>query len=67
MALVVDADCNIVTEIAIEGLPELEEGSSEVSFLCEVDPKASKRPVVMLRYITREQPETVTLEFSPHK
>lgn len=66
-ARVVDADCRIIAEVAIEGLPELDEGSNEVYFLCEVDPKAEQHPVVTLRYITREQPETVTLEGTPHK
>ena len=66
-ARVVDADYNIITEVAIEGLPELDEGGSEVYFLCEVDPEAGQFPVVTLRYATREQPEWVTLENTPNK
>ena len=54
-AWVVDADYHQLEEVAIEGLAELDMDSSEVYFLCEVDPSAKKRPEVTLRYITRSQ------------
>lgn len=66
-ARVVDADYHIITEVTIEGLPEFDKGGNEVYFICEVDPEAQQRPLVTLRYITREQPETITLETSPNK
>ena len=66
-ARVVDADYNTVSEVNIEGLAELDQGGNEVYFLCEVDPETTKRPVVTLRYITRERPETVILEATPNK
>ena len=55
-ALVVDANYNRLEEVSIEGLPELSQGTNEVSFLCEVDPAAEKLPLVRLRYITKESP-----------
>lgn len=54
-AWVVDADYHKLEEVTIEGLAELDVDSSEVYFLCEVDPTAKKRPDVTLRYITRSQ------------
>lgn len=66
-ALLVDANDKILSEITIEGLPELDEGSNEVYFICEVAPEGEQLPVVTLRYITREQPETVTLGITPNK
>lgn len=66
-AKVVDANYNIIAEVAIEGLAELDEGGNEVYFLCEMDPEAKQRPVVTLRYITREHPEIITLGPSPNK
>ena len=62
-ALVVDANGNILQKLAIEGLAELAQGDNEVSLFCEVDPTAETRPMVRLRYITREPPMTV----HPHK
>lgn len=66
-ARVVDADYHVVSEVEIEGLPELEEGGNEVNFLCEVDPAVRQRPVVTLRYFTRGQPEVIVLEEAPQK
>ena len=54
-AYVVDADYHRLEEVTIEGLAELDVDSSEVYFLCEVDPTAKKRPEVSLRYLTRSQ------------
>lgn len=55
-AYVVDANCRRIAEVPIEGLPALSKGENEVSFYCEVDPSVEQRPVVRLRYITREMP-----------
>ena len=52
-AWVVDADYHKLEEVVIEGLAELEEGSNEVYFLCEVNPVLKQHPMVTLRYLTR--------------
>ena len=61
-AWVVDADYHKLEEVTIEGLAELEEGSNEVYFLCEIDPVLTKRPVVTLRYLTRSQQMVMGME-----
>ena len=61
-AWVVDADYHIIEEVFIEGLAELEEGSNEVYFLCEVNPALKQRPVVSLRYITRSLQMVMEME-----
>lgn len=62
IAWVVDADYHKLEEVLIEGLAELDEGSNEVYFLCEVDPSLKKRPEVSLRYLTRSQQMMIDLE-----
>jgi hypothetical protein len=61
-AWVVDADYHKIEEVFIEGLAELEEGSNEVYFLCEVNPALKQRPVVSLRYITRSLQMVMEME-----
>ena len=61
-ARVVDADFHVVEEVAVEGLAELDEGSSEAYFLCEVDPALREPPVVTLRYITRSLQMVMKME-----
>lgn len=61
-ACVVDADYHKLEEFLVEGLAELDEGDSEVYFLCEVNPALKKRPVVSLRYLTRSQQMMMNLE-----
>ena len=62
IAWVVDADYHKLEEVLIEGLAELDEGSNEVYFLCEVNPSLKKRPEVSLRYLTRSQQMMIDLE-----
>ena len=62
-AYVMDVNYNKLKTVPVEGLPELAQGDNEVTFFCEVDPSAEQRPVVKLRYITREQPFVIY----PHK
>lgn len=66
-ARVVDAAFHVLEEVAIEGLAELDKGDNEVYFLCEANPVAEHRPEVTLRYVTREHPETITIDAAPHK
>lgn len=58
VAYVMDANYKTIEEVNIEGMSELPKGSSEVYLLCEADPEA-ERPVVTVRYITREKPEVI--------
>lgn len=65
-ARVVDADDHQLDEVVIEGLAELDKDDSEVYFLCEVDPLATKRPVVTLRYVTRSLQMVKKMERYPY-
>ena len=54
VAYVMDANYKKLAEIAVEGLAELPEGTSEVRFYCETE-KEGDRPVVTVRYFTSSQ------------
>ena len=52
-AFITDANFNPIEEVAAEGLSFLDEGVSEVSFACEVQPGKKKQPYINIRYYTR--------------
>lgn len=51
IALLMDANYKTIKEVPIEGISELPAGTSEATFLCEVE-KEGETPEVTLRYIT---------------
>ena len=58
-AYITDLNFNKLEEVFPQGVSFLEEGSSEVSFTCEVKAEKEKNPDVTVRYITRNKPETI--------
>ena len=52
---ITDGDFNTLKEMAVEGLPVLPAGETEVTFTCEAR-GADKLPEVRVRYQTRETP-----------
>lgn len=54
VAYVMDANYKKLAEIAVEGVAELPEGTSEVCFYCETE-KEGDRPMVTVRYFTSSQ------------
>jgi len=52
-AYITDLNFNKLEEVFPQGVSFLEEGSSEVSFTCEVKAEKEKNPDVTVRYITR--------------
>ena len=61
-ARVTDGNYNTISHVTPRGVSLLDEGSSEVSFTCEVKPEGKKRPMVSVRYLTRGTPESVVLK-----
>lgn len=54
VAYLMDANFKKLEEIAVEGVAELPEGTSEVRFYCETE-KEGDRPMVTVRYVTSSQ------------
>lgn len=60
-AYITDQNYNKLQEVEVQGVSYLDEGRSEVTFTCEVKTENKKQPEVTVRYITRNQPETITI------
>ena len=58
-AYITDLNYNKIQEILPQGISLLEEGSSEVSFTCEVKSEDKKQPEVTVRFITRGEPTSL--------
>ena len=58
-ASITDSNYNKIKEIETQGIIDLNEGNSEVSFTCNVKTEEKKMPHVTLRFITRGIPETI--------
>ena len=53
-AYITDLNFNKIVEVEAQGIPFMDEGMSEVSFICEVKPQEKKTPLVSVRYFTRD-------------
>lgn len=60
-AYITDSNYNKIKEIETQGIIDLNEGNSEVSFTCNVKTEEKKMPHVTLRFITRGLPETIRI------
>ncbi|MBQ6772257.1 MAG: hypothetical protein IJP44_14935 [Bacteroidales bacterium] len=58
-AYITDQNYNKIEEIVAQGTSFLDEGTSEVSFRCEVNDEGKKQPEVTVRYLTRSEPEVI--------
>ena len=58
-ATITDKNYNVIEVVDVEGALYLSETSSPVSFSCE--PEVGEAPEVVVRYVTRENPEKVSL------
>lgn len=58
-AYITDQNYNKIEEIVAQGTSFLDEGTSEVSFRCEVNAEGKKQPDVTVRYFTRSDPEVI--------
>ena len=58
-AVVTDKNYNVIEEVRPEGKASLPAGSSAVSFSCEL--VSEDAPDVIIRYITRGEPEKITV------
>ena len=58
---ITDQNYNTIEEVLPRGVSFLDEGSNEVTFTCEVKTEGKKQPVVSLRFLTRDVPETIIL------
>ena len=58
---ITDQNYNIIMEINPQGISFLDEGTSEVSFSCEVKPEQKKSPLVTVRFITRGASESLRI------
>ena len=59
-AYITDINYNKIKEVAAQGMSVLDEGSSDVSFSCEVKTEEKKSPQVTVRYITRGQADLIS-------
>ena len=60
-AFITDQNYNKILEIEPQGVAYLNEGTSEVSFTCEVKDEQKKSPQVTVRFITRGDSESLKL------
>ena len=60
-AHITDQNFNKLEELTPQGISYLSEGSSEVSFHCEVKKEDKKTPEVTVRFITRDEAESIVL------
>ena len=58
-ATITDKNYNVIKVVNVEGKLHLPEASSPVSFSCE--PGVGEAPEVVIRYITRGNPEKISL------
>lgn len=58
-ACVTDMNYNVLEEVVPRGVSVLDEGTSEVSFQCEVKTEDKKKPEVRVRFLTLGQAETL--------
>lgn len=61
-AYITDANYNKIADVNAQGVAVLDEGSSEVSFTCEVKTEEMKTPQVSVKYLTRGTTENVGLK-----
>ena len=52
-AFITDLNYNKIKEIETQGVAQLNEGSSNVSFICNVTTEEKKSPYVTVRFMTR--------------
>ena len=52
-AYITDGNYNRLEEVVPQGVALLDEGTSEVSFICEMQSEGKKQPLVTVRYITQ--------------
>jgi hypothetical protein len=63
---ITDQNYNKIEEVLPRGISYLDEGSNEVSFICEVKTEGKKQPIVSLRFLTRGEPETIIINGDSH-
>ena len=61
-AYITDANYNKISDINAQGVAVLDEGTSEVSFHCEVKSEEKKTPQVSVKYLTRGTPISISLK-----
>ena len=60
-AFITDQNFNKKKDVEAQGISFLDEGTSEVTFSCEVKNEDKKTPQVTIRYITRGEPEQFSI------
>ena len=58
-ACITDINYNKIRDVAVEGVSLLDEGKSEVSFICKVITEERKKPDVTIRYYTHGKAQKI--------